>query len=85
MNPRNVLVVNDINESGAYEDGTDIPVFRYYDGAGAIIPTASLPAAIPNIRRVEITLAVETEDADPNTKQRRHLIYSTSVIPRNHP
>jgi len=85
VNPRNVLVVNDINESGAYEDGTDIPVFRYYDGAGAIIPTASLPAAIPNIRRIEITLAVETEDADPNTKQRRHLIYSTSVIPRNHP
>ena len=85
VNPRNVLVVNDINGSGAYEDGTDIPVFRYYDGSGAIIPTASLPAAIPNIRRIEITLAVETEDVDPNTNQRRHLIYSTSVIPRNHP
>jgi len=85
VNPRTILVVNDINESGVYEDVTDIPVFRYYDESGALIPTASLPAAIPNIRRVEITLAVETEDADPNTKQRRHLIYSTSVIPRNHP
>jgi type II secretory pathway component PulJ len=82
--PRTVLVVNDLNGSGAYEDGADIPVFRYYDGAGALIPTASLPAAIPNIRRIEITLAVETEHVDPNTNQRRHLIYSTSVIPRNH-
>lgn len=73
-NPRTVLVVNEAT----------IPVFRYYDGSGNIIPTASLPAAIPNIRRVEITLAVQTEDVDPNTKQRRSLIYSTSVIPRNH-
>jgi Tfp pilus assembly protein PilE len=74
INPRTVLVVN----------GATIPVFRYYDGAGNIIPTASLPAAIPNIRMIEITLAVQTEDVDPNTKQRRSLIYSTSVIPRNH-
>ncbi len=74
LNPRTVLVVN----------GASIPVFRYYDGLGALIPAASLPAAIPNIRRIEITLAVQTEDVDPNTNQRRSLIYSTSVIPRNH-
>jgi len=61
-----------------------IPVFRYFSGMGVEIPAASLPGAIPNIRRIEITLAVETEDIDPNTLQRRRMIYSTSVIPRNH-
>lgn len=61
-----------------------IPIFRYYDGAGAEIASTNLPAAIPNIRRIEIVLAVETENNDVNTGQPRRLIYSTSVIPRNH-
>lgn len=61
-----------------------IPVFRYFDGNGVEIASTSLPGAIPNIRRIEIVLAVETEDIDANTGQRRSLIYSTSVIPRNH-
>lgn len=73
--PRTVLVINDT---------LGIPVFRYYDGAGAEIAAGALPGAIPNIRRIEIVLAVETENIDPNTGQRRRLIYSTSVIPRNH-
>ena len=73
--PRTVRVIN--NTLG-------IPVFRYYDGAGAEIASSGLPAGIPNIRRIEIVLAVETEDVDVNTNQRRRLIYSTSVIPRNH-
>ncbi len=60
-----------------------IPLFRYYDGTGADI-SAGLPAGIPNIRRIDITLAVETENVDPDTNLRRRLIYSTSVIPRNH-
>ena len=55
-----------------------IPMFRYYNGAG----TAT--ANVPDIRRIDITLAVETETIDPNTGQRRRMIYSTSVIPRNH-
>lgn len=72
-NPRAVRVINgDIG----------IPVFRYYDGNGVLI--TSLPAGIPNIRRVEITLAVETEDIDPNLGERRRMIYSTSIMPRNH-
>ena len=79
-NPRTVRVVN--NTAGA--GNTAIPVFRYYDGAGAEILSTGLPAGIPNIRRIDIVLAVETEDVDPNTNQRRRLIYSTSVIPRNH-
>jgi prepilin-type N-terminal cleavage/methylation domain-containing protein len=63
----------------------NIPLFRYYDGTGTeIYPTAANQAPIRNIRRIEITLAVETENVDPNTNQRRRLIYSTSVIPRNH-
>jgi len=61
-----------------------LPVFRYFNAAGAEIAAASLPGEIPNIRRILITLAIETEDVDPNTQQRRRLIYSTSVIPRNH-
>lgn len=83
-NPRTVRVVNDMNGNGVFDAGVDVPVFRYYDGSGVLIPAANLPGSIPEIRRIEITLAVETEDVDPNTGQRRHLIYSTSVIPRNH-
>jgi type II secretory pathway component PulJ len=78
--PRTVLVINNTAGTG----GAAIPVFRYYDGTGTEIAAAGLPAGIPNIRRIDITLAVETEYADPKTNQRRKLIYSTSVLPRNH-
>jgi len=74
-NPRTVRVINAT---------LGIPVFRYFNGTGTEIPAANLPASIPDIRRIDITLAVETEHVDPNTNQRRRLIYSTSVIPRNH-
>jgi type IV pilus assembly protein PilW len=42
------------------------------------------PSDIPNIRRIDITLAVATDEIDPNTRQPRQMIYSTSVIVRNH-
>lgn len=61
-----------------------IPIFRYFDGQGVEIAAASLPAAIPNIRVIDITLAVETDEIDPSTGQRRRMVYSTRVIPRNH-
>ncbi|MGD0275963.1 MAG: prepilin-type N-terminal cleavage/methylation domain-containing protein [Syntrophales bacterium] len=67
-----------------------ISVFRYFTSNGVeIFPTFTAAGTgdgspIPNIRRIDITLAVETEDIDPSTKQRRQLIYSTSVIPMNH-
>jgi Tfp pilus assembly protein PilW len=83
-NPRTVRVINDLNGNGVYDAGVDIPVFRYFDGQGAEILPASLPASIPDIRRIEITLVVETENVDPNTGVRRRMTYSTSVIPRNH-
>jgi prepilin-type N-terminal cleavage/methylation domain-containing protein len=74
--PRSVRVINNT---------LNIPMLRYFDGVGTEILAAGLPAGIPNIRRIEITLAVETEDVALDTQQRRRMIYSTSVIPRNHP
>jgi len=73
--PRNLRVIN---------NALGLPVFRYFDGTGAEIPSANLPARIPDIRRIQIILVVETEHIDPNTKQRRRLNYSTSVFVRNH-
>jgi hypothetical protein len=82
--PRAVRVINDTNGNGVFEEGTDLPIFTYFDGAGNQIPFASLAASIPNIRRIDITLQVETDEITPDTGQRRKMIYSTSVIPRNH-
>ena len=67
-----------------------IPVFRYFNGSGADISAtvesdpANITSGIPAIRRIDIILAVETEYVDPSTKQRRRMIYSSSVIVRNH-
>jgi prepilin-type N-terminal cleavage/methylation domain-containing protein len=82
--PRTVRVINDANGNGVYDEGTDIPVFTYFDGAGNQIPFSSLPVNIPNIRRIDLTLQVETDEITPDTGQRRKMIYSTSVIVRNH-
>lgn len=72
--PRQVRVIN-----------TDAqPVFRYYNAQGTEITGTQLPGSIPQIARIDIALSVETEDIDPATNQRRQMLYSTSVIPRNH-
>ena len=76
-------VMNDINTNGSFDAG-DIPVFRYFNGSGAEILPASLPTHISDIARIEIVLVVETQDIDPDTHQRRRMIYSNSVMPRNH-
>jgi prepilin-type N-terminal cleavage/methylation domain-containing protein len=74
--PRTVRVINQT---------VNVPVFRYYNGRGTeIFPTAGDQTAVPNIRRIDITLAAETEDIDPATKERRRIIYGTSVITKNH-
>ncbi len=73
--PRSVRVINE--EMG-------LPVFRYYNGSDGRIDPEANPSVITDIRRIQITLAVETDQIDPNTGQRRRLIYTTSVIPRNH-
>ena len=80
---RTTRVVNDINMNGSF-DGGDIPVFRYFNGSGTEISPASLSTHISDIARIEIALVVETQDFEPGTSQRRRMIYSTSVIPRNH-
>ena len=76
---KTVLVVNNTAGSG----NTAIPVFRYYDGSGTEI-AAPVTARIPDIRRVEITLVVDTASLDQGSGVRKRIIYSTSVIPRNH-
>jgi len=74
-NPRMERVVNsDLN----------IPIFRYFDGLGNEILPANLPANIPNIRMIQITLVVDTENVDPNSFLRRRMIYTTSLVPKNH-
>ena len=73
-NPRTVRVINT----------AAVPVFQYFNAQGTQIAAAGLPAGIPNIARIDITLWVETEDVDVNSGQRRRMVYSTSVIPRNH-
>lgn len=73
-NPRAVRVINT----------SAVPVFRYFNALGAEIAASSLPAGIPNVARIDITLWVETENADMNTGQRKKSFYSTSIIPRNH-
>lgn len=76
--PRGVKVINNTVASPA-----TIPVFRYYDASGA--ETAS----IPDIRRIEITLVVEIDESGftytTTGTTKRRLVYSTSVLPRNHP
>jgi len=67
--PRSVRVINQT---------LGIPVFSYFDGRG------SATANIPDIRRIDITLAVETDELDTNTGQRRQMIYASSVLSRNH-
>ena len=70
---RNVRVIN--NELG-------LNIFTYFDSTGTDI-TANLPNRIPDIRRIDITLAVVAADPDFQG-QTRQMIHSTSVIPRNH-
>jgi len=72
--PRTVILIN---------DQLGIDVFTYYDGNGNRITDANLQANIQNIRRIDITLAVETQNIDPSTGQRRSMIYANSVMPIN--
>jgi len=76
---KTVLVVNNVAGPG----NSAIPVFRYYDGAGLEIPSP-VTARIPEIRRIEITLVVDAQYVNPMNGQRTRVVYSTSVIPRNH-
>lgn len=78
-NPRTVRVIN---------ADLGVPLFRYFDGQGTLwaidTATGANIAQIPNTRMIEITLAVETDEINPDTMQRRRMIYSTREILRNH-
>jgi len=74
-----------INNTAGINNGAGLAgVFRYYDSNGTELYPGTTPANIPNIRRIDIALAVETEEVDPSTRGRRPMIYSTSVLVRNH-
>ncbi|HVO67328.1 MAG TPA: prepilin-type N-terminal cleavage/methylation domain-containing protein [Syntrophales bacterium] len=79
-NPRTVKVIN---------SDLGIPIFRYFDGWGNLIPVdangniINAGIQVPNIRTIEITLAVETDEINPDTKLPRRMIYSTREILRN--
>jgi len=85
--PPGTRTVRVINNTLGINNGVGVPaIFRYYDARSPAIelyPDTS-PNQIPDIRRIDITLAVETDEVDPSTQQRRQMIYSTSVLLRNH-
>lgn len=75
-NPRSLRVINTAN----------VPVFRYFNAQDVEIPSASLITAngAANIARIDITLWVETQEVYHGTGKRKQIVYTTSVIPRNH-
>lgn len=77
--PRTVRIIN-------ADADVLVPVFRYFDGQGVelLFPAGGAnDANIPNIRMIEITLAIETEEIDPSTGQTRRMIYKTRETLRN--
>ena len=85
--PAGTRTVKVINDTLGINNGKGNPaIFRYYDAktpATELYPDTN-PNDIPNIRRIDITLAVETEEVDPSSQQTKKMIYSTSVLVRNH-
>jgi prepilin-type N-terminal cleavage/methylation domain-containing protein len=95
--PRAVRVINNNLENPArniVNGAGAVAVFRYYDGIadssnplkffGTEVYPGTNQAVIPNIRRIDIILAVETDEMDPSTKARKQMTYSSSVLVRNH-
>jgi len=92
--PRSVRVINNNLENPArnIQNGAGaVAVFRYYDGIadllnpfGKELNPGTNPSEILNIRRIDIILAVETDELDPSTRSRKQMTYSSSVLVRNH-
>jgi len=80
--PRTVRIIN-------ADAGVNVPVFRYFDGQGVELLFAAgtgrvcMPGCSADIRMIEITLAVETDEIDPSTKLTRRMIYKTRETIRN--
>jgi type II secretory pathway pseudopilin PulG len=84
--PRSVRVINCEPDAGVVNGRGQPAILRYFNAIGPgqeLYPGENLND-IPNIRRIDITLAVETNEVDPATKTRKRMIYSTSVLVRNH-
>ena len=77
--PRTVRIIN-------ADADVLVPVFRYFDGQGIELLGAGrncLPGCTADIRMIEITLAVETDEMDPSTGLTRRMIYRTRETVRN--
>jgi prepilin-type N-terminal cleavage/methylation domain-containing protein len=77
--PRTVRIIN-------ADADVNVPVFRYFDGQGLELLGAGrncMPLCMADIRMIEITLAVETDEIDPSTKLTRRMIYKTRETIRN--
>ena len=77
--PRTVRIIN-------ADADVLVPIFRYFDGQGVelLFPAGGAnDANIPNIRMIEITLAIETDEIDPSTGRTRRMIYKTRETLRN--
>ncbi len=64
-----------------------LTMFRYFNAAGNPINpdgVSMTSAQIPNVRRIEIVILIESADVDPSTGRPKQMAYSTSVIPMNH-
>ncbi len=79
------------NNTMGINNSAGVPaVFRYYNGQNPpqelLIDTIAGTGTnlIRDIRRIDIALGVETEEVDPTTHLPRQMIYSTSVLVRNH-
>lgn len=70
--------------SNVINNAQNVPVFQYFDRDDNQIPFADLPARIPDIRSVLITIAAETTSPDLNSGQTRKMVHSTNVMVRNH-
>ncbi len=87
--PRTVRVINNNVEAPArniVNGRNQVAVFRYYNGrnpANELYPDINRDD-IRDIRRIDIILAVETDEVDPSSQTRRQMTYSTSVFVRNH-
>jgi prepilin-type N-terminal cleavage/methylation domain-containing protein len=80
----NVILGGAGSGSNVVNGAAGIPVFRYYDRLGNLLPAGMSDAQIRSIRRINITLVVDSEQADPGTTVPRRMIYSTDAIVRNH-
>lgn len=80
--PRTVRVIN-------ADADVLVPVFRYFDGQQVELLFAAgtgrvcMPGCSADIRMIEITLAVETDEIDPSTGLTRRMIYKTRETLRN--